>query len=151
MQLSKMALTKPRYTKAEILEMSGVNSTTFNNWKLRSRVPFKLLGIERDSLTSHKYSVLVAAYCRALGWHKGQVRDTFIDCLTRDFKEIITSGVINEYQIIVVGNLGKGKDCGSFSNGGYAMQIKDKYAAHLPIGRIIKHTLELAQQDFNYE
>jgi hypothetical protein len=133
-----MELTTPQYSKAELLKLTAVQSTSFNNWRLRGLIPLKQLGVERVNLRHHTYSPLVAAYCRLLSFHKGTNRKQYIKCLNEIFEEVIATKEINEHLTIAINNFGTAADCGVFESSGLAMQICPRNAALIPAGQIIK-------------
>ncbi|MFQ3249622.1 MAG: hypothetical protein ACI9O6_001430 [Glaciecola sp.] len=137
-----MNYQKPTLSNSELLELSGVTKTQFNNWRLRFHVPFDLLGISRHQLKHHKYSPLVAAYCRLLSLHRSQNRKAYIHILKTFFADLIKTAELNEHAVIAINNYGDSSDCGLFEHSGIAMQVCPKETIFIPIGKIVKQYIE---------
>ena len=135
-------MLEPTYLKSELLERVAINSTTFNNWRIRGLIPLSKLGITRMNLKTHKYSPLVAAYCRLLSLHRGNDRKRYVKCLHEIFEDVIESGTVNNDLIIAVNSFGTSGDCGVFESLGSAMQACPQDSAFIPAGKIINQFIE---------
>ena len=131
-----MKVTTPILTKSELIEMAGITSSQFDNWRRRFLVPFSLLGRERVSLTTSKYSYLTVAYCKALSYHRGNRRSEYILMLKGVFNQYIEIGDINSDAVIAISDYGKGSDCGLFPSF-LAAENRTLATAKVPIGKII--------------
>lgn len=140
-----MLLTKPLLTKSELLEVAGITSTTFNNWRLRGLIPLSVLGCEKLSITRFKYSYLVAAYCASLSHHTGPNRREFVKLLKETFSGIAKDGFYESDSLIAISANGKGSDCGYFSNTGYALQYGGDQTLKVNIGETLSRAEEMAK------
>lgn len=134
-----MSLIEPKILKNELLALSGVSSTNFNNWRLRGIIPFDELGCKRESLTRFRYSVLTAAYCKAMTYHTGQKRGRYVRELKNLFIDISKQTDFNEHVVIAISGWGQGKDCGVFDSLANAMILCPRQCSYVPVGQIIKN------------
>lgn len=142
-----MKLTDPKYTKSQVLKMTGISSAQFNNWMFRGLVPKHDLGFELVNLTSAKYSILVIAYCHGLKYHRGQNRKLYISLLKQIFKQIENESF--DHQIVIaIDDIGKGKDCMVFESYQTASKRLGSKCAIVPIGKIIKHYLDIPKNEY---
>lgn len=137
-----MDLTTPLLTKAELLKLAGIPSTTFNNWRIRGLIPLKALGCEKVSLTTCKYSHLVAAYCAALSYHTGSKRKQYVDVLKSEFSSVAKDGYCPENLTIAISAMGKGPDCGAFENYGEALRYGGNQCLYVNFGQLIQKAAE---------
>ncbi len=133
-----MELKTPLLTKSELLEITGIPSTTFTNWRLRNHIPFGVLGVKRLSLTRWKYSFLVAAYLKALAYHTGQNKSEYISLLKDVFRQIARQEDFNHLMVVTLSGWGKGKQCALFQNEGIARSVS-RQAAFVPLGAILEN------------
>lgn len=140
-----MTLITPQLQKSELLRLTGISSTTFNNWRLRGLIPFNDLGFKMESLTRYKYSVLLAAFCKSLSYHTGSDRKLYVKTLKDLFIQISKQNDFNDSLVIAISGWGKGKDCGVFEDFQTAMTLCPKQCSYVPVGKIIKQYME--QQD----
>lgn len=133
-----MELTKPVLNRQQFLKTSGINSTTFNNWRIRGLVPLSDLGCKYEKLTRCKYSYLAAAYCACLTYHKGKDRKQYIELLKTTFSGIAKDGDYSPHDTIVISNYGTGTDCGLFFTEGDAYLHGGDRSAYVPLGQIIR-------------
>lgn len=140
-----MRITDPILSKSEVIDLAGITSTQFDNWRRRFLIPFSLLGRERQSLTTSKYSFLVAAYCRALSFHKGSKRNNYIQILKGVFRQFVELGGVNSKAVIAIADYGRGADCGLFESFLIA-DNRTKNTAKVPVGEIISEFTFKAEQ-----
>lgn len=140
-----MNLTKPQYSKGQVLEMAGISSAQFNNWMIRGLIPRKTLGYELVKITKAKYSVLVLAYCKLLAYHNGPNRKQYIQLLNKAFEQVLADGECNEHLTIGIAQFGRSSDCGLFQNEGQAYALCPKDSIFVRVGKVIKLFIEEAQ------
>ena len=143
-----MKLTDPKYTKSQVLKMTGISSARFNNWMFRGLVPKHDLGFKLVNLTSAKYSILVIAYCHGLKYHRGQNRKLYISLLKQIFKQIVNDKNFDNQMVIAIDAIGKGKDCAVFESPQTASKRFGSKCAIVPIGKIIKHYLDIPKNEY---
>ena len=142
-----MNLTKPQYSKGQVLEMAGISSAQFNNWMIRGLIPRYDLGFELVKLTKAKYSLLTVAYCHLLTYHTGPNRKLYIKTLKQLFEQVAKQNDFNHEMVIAIDGFGKGKDCGLFENSQIAYQLFSRQCAIVPVGQIIKHFKEISKDE----
>jgi hypothetical protein len=143
----QMKLTKPQYSKSQVLEMAGITNGQFQNWSLRGLIPRYDLGFELVKLTKARYSPLIVAYCRLLTFHTGSDRKLYVQILKKLFKQIAQQNDFNHEMVIAISGFGKGKDCGLFENSQIAYQMFSRQCAIVPAGQIIKHFKEISNDE----
>lgn len=133
-----MDLKTPRLTKSELLEITGIPSTTFTNWRLRNHIPFGVLGVKRLSLTRWKYSYLVAAYLKALAYHTGQNKSEYISLLKDVFRQVVRQEDFNHLMVVTLSGWGKGKECALFHDQWIARTVT-RQTSIVPLGAILEN------------
>lgn len=142
-----MNLTKPQYSKSQVLEMAGITNGQFQNWTLRGLIPRSTLGFKLVKLTKAKYSLLTVAYCRLLAYHTGPNRKLYVQTLKQLFEQVAKQNDFNHEMVIAIDGFGKGKDCGLFENSQIAYQLFSRQCAIVPVGQIIKHFKEISNDE----
>lgn len=141
-----MNLKKPVFTKQQLLELTNLPSSTFNNWRIRGLIPFADLGHKMESLTRFKYSPLTAAYCKALSYHTGQNRKLYIRELQNLLTQFARQSRFNPEAVIAISGWGKANDCGTFDSLSSAMALCPHQCVYVPVGKIIKQYVEVANE-----
>lgn len=141
-----MILAKPVLTKAELIEVAGIPSTTFNNWRIRGRIPFNDLGVKRESLTRWKYSYLVAVFCSALTHYSGKNQKAYIQTLNDFLCKVAMNADFAPNATLVISNHRSVSGCGIFDNYGLALNYGKTDDFYLSIGEILCRAETLARK-----